>query len=349
MNSGPFLVVLAGGSGTRFWPKSTSRKPKQFLNFGGSGKSLLVQTLERFGDLVPKAQRIIVTTELLSDPVKQEALGVEVLSEPQGRNTAPCIYWAARAVAAQDLKAVMMVMSSDHYIAQNQKFLEIIRFAISRAASYDELVILGVRPTRPETGYGYLRMGEKLDSSGCQRVEAFVEKPNLPRAREFLEAGNYLWNGGMFLWRAEVILEAFDRHMPEMKKAWEASRGDIRLAYPQMTATSIDYGIMEKAKNVVGFPLDCGWDDLGSWTSLEELAASLKARREVGTVMAGETLGVDSQGNIVDVPEKLVALLGVNDLIIVEHGEALLVARKDRAQEIRQIVDLVKKRRPDLV
>jgi mannose-1-phosphate guanylyltransferase len=179
-------------------------------------------------------------------------------------------------------------------------------------------------------------------------VEAFVEKPNLEKATEYLKAGNYLWNGGMFLWRADVILAAFDKLMPEMRREWDAAGGEVETAYPRMTATSIDYGIMEKAGNVVTFPLDCAWDDLGSWTSLESVADLLGARHAGGVVTGGQCLAIESSGNVVDAPGRLVALLGVKDLIVVEHGDAILVARKDRAQDIRLVVDAVKKARPEL-
>jgi mannose-1-phosphate guanylyltransferase len=353
-----FLVVIAGGSGTRFWPKSTSKRPKQLLGFqqvSSQEKSptLVAQTLARFDGIVPAKQRYILTTQALKNAVLEEGLSVEVLAEPQGRNTAPCVYWAARYIAEKDPQGVMLIMPSDHYIAQPDRFADVVRVAAQWASKKDDLVTLGIQPSRPETGYGYLKTGESLgqgaDSKGVKRVEAFVEKPNLERAQEFVKAGNYLWNGGMFLWRAEVILKAFDQFMPEMKKAWEESKGQVELAYPKLTATSIDYGVMEKAKNVVTFPLDCGWDDLGSWTSLENLADVLNARRGTNVITGGDLLAIESNGNIVDAPHRLVALLGVNDLIVVEQGDAILVATKDRAQDIKRVVEEVKKKRPDLV
>jgi mannose-1-phosphate guanylyltransferase len=341
------LVVMAGGSGTRFWPKSTSRKPKQLLSFREGEPTLLSQTLARFDGLVPESQRLIVTTRSLAEAVSAQADGAQVLAEPQARNTAPCVYWAARAVAGRDPSGVMLVMPADHYIPRREDFAATVRKAADWAASTGDLVTLGVRPTRAETGYGYLRTGARLEG-GCLKVDAFVEKPDSRRAEEFLRAGNYLWNGGMFAWRVDAILRAFDELMPEMRRAWDESGGDVERAYPRMTATSIDYGVMEKARNVVTFPLDCGWDDLGSWTSLEALADALGASRPGGVVTGGEPVAIESSGNIVDVPGKLVALLGVSDLIVVEAGGALLVARKDRAQEIKLVVEAVKKRRPDL-
>lgn len=343
------LVIMAGGSGTRFWPKSTSKRPKQLLSFSQNGPTLLKQTLDRFEGLVPsdESHRMIVTTQLLREACAQEARGVNVLAEPQGRNTAPCVYWAARDIAAKDPKGIMLVMPADHYIAKPESFAATIREAARWASEHDDLVTLGVTPTRPETGYGYLRIGAGI-SGNAKHVDAFVEKPNLEKARQFVSAGNYLWNGGMFLWRAEVILKAFDQLMPEMRREWDAASGKVEQAYPRLTATSIDYGIMEKAENVVSFALDCGWDDLGSWTSLEEMADVLRARTEGGVATGGEILAVESTGNIVDAPGKLVALLGAKDLIVVEAGGVILVADKNRAQDIKLVVDQVKKRRPEL-
>lgn len=346
-----YLVVMAGGSGTRFWPKSTSKRPKQLLAFGDrEGETLLRQTLSRFDGWVPAQQKMIVTTAALEASVLAQAAGARVLAEPQGRNTAPCIYWAAREIAKLDPQGVMMVMPSDHYIPDIDAFTRTVRAACEWSATHDDLVTLGVRPNRPETGYGYLKIGESVEAHPeCRRVDAFVEKPNLERAKTFLADGNYLWNGGMFLWRAEVILRAFDELMPEMKAAWDAANGDILKAYPKMPATSIDYGVMERGKNVVSFPLECGWDDLGSWTSLESIADALHARHAAGVVTGGEVLAIDSTGNIVDTPNRLTALLGVKDLIVVEHGGAILIADKSRAQEIRLVVEELKKRRPDLL
>lgn len=338
------LVVMAGGSGTRFWPKSTSARPKQLLEFGD--QTLLRQTLARFEGTVPASDQWIVTTERLAAAIKKEAPEVRVLAEPQARNTAPCVYWAAREVAQKDPKAVMLVMPADHYMAQPDAFRATLQQAIAWAQTHDDLVTLGIRPTRPETGYGYLFAEPR--GGGAQKVARFVEKPNLARAQEFVQDPRYLWNGGMFVWRAEVILAAFDHAMPEYKRAWEDSDGRVEAAYPKLTATSIDFGVMEKAPNVVTFPLDCGWDDLGSWTSLEDLAGVLNAKRPGGVVTGGELVAVESSGNVVDVPGRVVAILGVDDLIVVEKDRALLVARKDRAQDIRLVVDAIKREHPEL-
>jgi mannose-1-phosphate guanylyltransferase len=348
LSNNTFLVVIAGGSGTRFWPKSTAKRPKQLIPFGSS--TLLAQTVSRFETLISEDHRIVVTTQSLKKAIEDEKLKVKVLGEPQGRNTAPCIYWAAKIISAENPDAVMLVMPADHYIAFPERFIKKVQEAISWAENKDELITLGIKPIRPETGFGYLKTGASLSKNkDPKKVNSFVEKPSLQRAQEFMNSEDYLWNGGMFIWKVKTILDAFDSYMPEMKVAWETSGGNIELAYPKMTATSIDYGIMEKAKNVVTFTLDCGWDDLGSWTSLENVAELLGTRKDGNLVAAGEILSIDSGKNIIDTPGRMTALLGVNELIIVEHGNAILIAHKDRAQDIRKIVDEVKKLRPELV
>jgi mannose-1-phosphate guanylyltransferase len=333
-----YLVVIAGGSGTRFWPKSTAEKPKQFLHFGQK-KTLIEQTLNRFEGLDPYPQKMIVTTEKLSEAMKNLVdPSVEVLSEPQGRNTAPCVFWAAKKIAERNPKAVMMVMPADHYIPCVEKFQKTLMQAIRWAEEKDDLVTLGIQPTRAETGYGYLQLGGFLEGD-AQRVQAFVEKPNEDKAKKFFESGQYLWNGGMFLWRAEVILSAFQKHLPEYEAVWQSCGGDAEKAYPLLTATSIDYGIMEKAESVITFSLDCGWDDLGSWPSLENLADDLQIQHPAGVVTDGKCVSIDSTGNIVDAPDQWVALLGVRDLIIVRSGKILMVAHKSRAQDVKLLVE----------
>lgn len=343
------VVVMAGGSGTRFWPKSTGALPKQLLSFSPGAPTLLEATLARFEDKVPADQRWIVTTARLEAATKAQAGGgTRVLAEPTGRNTAPCVYWAAREiekVAGPD--AVMVLLPADHQILEPTKFLATLSGAIARArANPGELVTLGIRPSRAETGYGYLETGGDL-GGGALGVAKFVEKPDRARAEAFVAGGKHLWNGGMFVWTVRSILAAFDRHMPEMRAAWEAAGGRVAEAYPKMPATSIDYGVMEKAANVTTFPLECGWDDLGSWTSLESVADAAGTRSPVGVVAGGQAVGVDARGNIVDAPGKLVALLGVEDLIVVQSGDRLLVARKDRAQDIKALLEQVKAVRPD--
>ncbi len=338
------VVILAGGSGTRFWPKSTSRKPKQFLDFYSSNGPLLKQTVDRFAGI--QTQFWVVTTKALED-LTRKTLGdrARILAEPMGRNTAPCIFWAAQVIAKEDPEAVMAVMPSDHLLGDIAAFKRTFASAVEHAALGEDLVALGVHPAHPETGYGYLKKGTD-HGGGCFKVEQFVEKPDLARAKKFVESGEYLWNGGMFVWRVDTVLQAFQKLLPAYAKAWSESGGDVEKAYPKMEATSIDFGVMEKASNVVTFNLDCGWNDLGSWTSMEHLVGSSKSGN---FVCAGQVSALDSSGNIVDVGSKRVALLGVKDLVIVEADGVLMIADKGRAQDIKKLVELVRGERPDLV
>ncbi|MBN23004.1 MAG: mannose-1-phosphate guanylyltransferase [Bdellovibrionaceae bacterium] len=348
MKSNVHLVIMAGGSGTRFWPRSTSKKPKQFLSFSKNPhETLLGKTLCRFDSFVSQENRWVVTTETLKEPMKEfdSESHLKVLVEPQGRNTAPCVFWAAKELEKIDSEAIMMVMPADHYIPQQEDFLKTIHQAVAWAETHDDLVTLGIQPNRPETGYGYLKKGQPL-SDDAHEVSAFVEKPNLETAQTYYQSGEYLWNAGMFVWKVKDILRAFDEYMPEMNEIWKSASEDVQKAYPQLTATSIDYGIMEKAKSVVTFPLDCGWDDLGSWTSLENVADALGIQTEFGVVKSKSVVGIDSTGNIVDAPEHLVALLGVHNLIVVDTGKTLMVADKSKAQDIKQIVEKVKEHYP---
>ncbi len=342
---------MAGGSGTRFWPKSTSKFPKQFLSFGEKGgkETLIVKTIKRFEKLVPSNQQLIVTRALLVPVMRSQVPeNVIILGEPEGRNTAPCIYWAARELEKNNPDAVMLVMPADQFIPDVENFNKVVGAAIEWAKNNDDLVTLGVRPSRPETGFGYLKLGKKFNDN-CYKVDKFVEKPNLENAQNFFESGNYLWNGGMFVWRVSVILKAFNEHMPEYQKAWDESKANVHAAYPQMTATSIDYGVMEKAQNVVSFPFGSGWDDLGSWTSLENLVDSLGGKHKAGVVTGGNVMSINSSGNIIDAPGFSVALLSANDLIIVVKDNVLMVADKNSAQDIKKLVDVVRKEEPGLV
>ena len=273
---------------------------------------------------------------------------VKVLSEPEGRNTAPCVYWAAKEIQKVDPNAVMVVVPSDHSMADVPAFKKTLADACEYANKNKALVTLGVNPDRPETGYGYLETGEKLEGS-CVRVSRFVEKPNLENAKKFLEAGNFLWNGGMFVWKIETVLAAYEGFLPSYDEVWKSSHENFAKLYAKFDAVSIDVGIMEKAENVVTFPLSCGWNDLGNWSSLDQFAEECGKTQAAGAMIAGDVIAIDSKENIVDVPGKLVALLGVDNLVVVDTGKAILIAKKDRSQDVRDIVQQVKISHPDLV
>lgn len=325
-------IIMAGGSGTRFWPRSTRANPKQFHSFGFE-KTLLQLTADRIGFV---DETWVVTTELLSAKSSEQLPRARILAEPMGRNTAACVYWAAREVAARDPKSVMVMIPADQVIQDLPEFQRVLRHAVEWAMAHDDLVVLGVQPTRPEVGFGYVEAESAAASSPLRR---FREKPDLATAQEFLKNPNMFWNAGMFVWRAEVILAAFDRHFPEMPRTWEAHGAQPMTAYAHLPALSIDYAVMEKARNARVFKLNCGWDDLGSWRALESLRAPDSAP---------PTLTVDSTRCFVDAPTKTVALLGVDDLLIVDTEKVLLVAHKSRAEELRRMVEKVQAERPEL-
>ena len=339
-------MIIAGGSGTRFWPKSTHKCPKQFLSFGDGEGSLLYQTLDRFHGWIPSEQQLVVTTKALEIAVNEHIKdAVNVLAEPMARNTAACIYWAARFLGDRD--RVMLVMPADHLILDRALFKSTLEKAADWARKTGDLVTLGVTPNRPETGFGYLRT-RPLDG-GALRVEAFIEKPDRVRAEQFLAEPGMLWNAGIFVWKVGAILDAFDRYMPEFSRSWDACGGDIDRLYQQLPSISIDYAIMEKADNVVSFPLSCGWDDVGSWSALEGLAGIFGKQQGSNVVMHGECLALEATGTIVDASESFVARVGVQDLIVVRHGTTVLVAHKEKAQDVRALVEQIRAVRPDLV
>ena len=349
-----YAIIMAGGSGTRFWPLSRSDRPKQFLSLGPDSRSLLRATAERVWALIPPERTFVVTSELLADQVKSELpelLSSRVLAEPVGRNTAPCIGWAATHVRRLDPNAVMTVLPADHYIGDTEAYVETLRRGLE-AATHGDYVTIGIRPTRAETGYGYIEVGGELDP-GVFRARRFVEKPNRQRAEQFVASGRFLWNSGMFFFLASRILEAIDRHLPglgERLRSYEeaaASGRETELVsetYASLPAVSIDHGIMEKVDSVSVVPGSFDWSDLGSWTSAWELSQ----QDDRGNVLPGGGIGIDASGNYAWAPDgKLVALIGVEDLVIVDSGDALLVVPRERAQEVRDIVAALRERGDD--
>ena len=346
-----YAVIMAGGSGTRFWPLSRRTRPKQLLSLGPDDRSLLRATAERVWHLLPPERTFIVTSELLRDQVAQalpELQPHQILAEPVGRNTAPCIGWAATHLKRLDEDAIMCVLPADHYIDEAQAYVDTLQRGLE-AATHGDYVTIGIRPTRAETGYGYIEVGAELDP-GVFRARRFVEKPNRQRAEQFVSNGNFLWNSGMFFFLASRILEAIDEHLPglgaELQRYDQAARAGgeaelIKETYSQLPAVSIDHGIMEKVSAVSVVPGSFAWSDLGSWTSAWELAP----QDEQKNVLPKDGLAVDASGNYVTAPDgKLVALVGVDDLVVVDSGDALLVIPKDRAQDVREIVAALRER-----
>ena len=341
---------MAGGSGTRFWPLSRSRRPKQFLPLGGSNESLLEATARRLRSQVPPDQIFVVVSQTLADSTRALLPWLppaNVLAEPAARNTAPCVGWAASIVARRDPAAVLAVLPADHHILEEERYQAVFVSAV-QAARGGHLVTVGIKPTRPETGYGYIELGDEL-APGVFVASRFVEKPDLERASRFVEEGRFLWNSGMFFFRADAVLEAIREHLPPLAEGLArmdeaAGRGDeaggVATIFPSLPNISIDNGVMEKASRVAVLPGDYGWSDVGSWTAAWELAP----KDERGNAMVGEVVPVDSERCYVRAPsDKVVAVVGLQDIVVVDTPDALLVMPRERAQDVREVVEALKR------
>ncbi len=349
-------VILAGGTGTRFWPLSRSLMPKQLLRIVGT-ESMLALTLERTRALVPEDRIRVVTTRAQAGEVRREleTLGlaeVRVLVEPEGRNTAAAIGLAAVSVLAADPEATLAVFPADHHIRESGRFLDLIRHARD-VASQRWLVTLGIQPTRPETGYGYIQRGPRLEgappgqSAGeeCFQVARFAEKPSREKAEEYLASGDYYWNGGIFVWRGNHFMEELERHLPGHHRGLHEIAGllekgadgqdQIAEIYAGLASISVDYGIMERSDRVAVLPADMGWNDVGSWETVRELLE----RDGDGNVLQGDVLALDTRNSLVRAEERLVATLGVEGLVVVDTTDALLVCDEKRSQEVREIAE----------
>lgn len=356
LESALFSVILAGGSGTRFWPASRRTTPKQLLPLApGSQASLLRQTVERLAPLVPRERVLISTGEHLLDATQAELPELEraaFLAEPQAKNTAPCIAWAAQVVAQLDPDAVVCVLPSDQHAADDAGFRATLARA-ARCAAGGAIVTIGIVPTRPETGYGYVRRGEARGEG--YGVRGFFEKPDVGTAQSYVDAGDYLWNAGIFVFRAQDMLAAVERHLPELHAALlDLGRADrtqlhdyrqaVAQYFQRAPKISIDYGVMEKEQNLMVVPGDFGWSDLGSWESAWELSP----KDTNGNVVPNGTIVVDAQRNLVHdlrkagPSQKVIALVGVDDLCVVQTDDALLILPRQRSQDVREVVEQLK-------
>ena len=354
-------VIMAGGGGTRFWPLSRHARPKQLISLA-SEKVMINETVDHYESVILRGDTYIVTnreqeplmTELLYPDIERS----HILAEPLGRNTAPCILYAALVLKKTYGDALMAVLPSDHYIADLKEYRRVLKLAFDTAESTNRMVTIGLWPTYPATGFGYIRFSDNPVDGASDEIRSllrFVEKPELLRAKEYLSSGRYLWNSGMFVWKVSVILDAFREYMPklygQMLEVYDSLCTDseseaIADLYPQLESQPVDYGIMEKAENVLVIPAEFGWNDVGTWDALDEISEP----DQDGNVIRGDYLGVDSHNCIVYGEKRLVATVGVEDLIIVDTGDAILVCDKKHAQEVKNVVEELKRRgRTDLI
>jgi mannose-1-phosphate guanylyltransferase/mannose-6-phosphate isomerase len=340
-----YVVILAGGSGTRFWPSSRAANPKQFLALTGE-RSLLQETLSRVRSKAQGDRIYIVTNKRFKKMIARQTKGLgippgNILLEPSGKNTAPAIAWAASLIHRRDPNAVMAVLPSDHLIANPSAYLKILNQA-ALLANDNYLVTLGIVPTRPETGYGYIK-GRKVSRNRktVYEVEKFVEKPSLPKAQEYLKTKKYYWNSGMFIWKAGVILDEFKMYLPAVYKVFAGapSQKSVEKSWAGLPGVSIDYGVMEKAKRVAVVPAaGIGWSDVGSWEALWEVSAKTKD----GNSFKGDVLADMTRNSLVVGGKRLVALVGLDDIVVVDTPDVLLVCRKSQSQSVKNIVEALK-------
>ena len=360
MNSNHYTVIMAGGVGARFWPMSKTNRPKQFIDILGVGKTLIRLTFERFNKICPAENIYVVTNEIYKDLVLEqlpELSEKQVLLEPSRRNTAPCVAYANYKIKEENPDAVVVVAPSDHIILKEDEFVRNIETALEAAANNDWLLTLGIKPSRPDTGYGYIQFEEEKvypKDDHLHKVRTFTEKPNLEIAKTFLESGDFLWNSGIFIWSLKSILNAFDEHLTEVDSLFKAGLGKYNTAhetdfiaetYAVCTNVSIDYGVMEKAKNVYVLSVDFGWSDLGTWGSLY----AIHDKEENDNAVVGDNVMLyDTKNCIIELPkDKLAVVQGLDDFIVVEANNTLLICKKTEEQMIKQFVTDVEIKKGD--
>lgn len=353
-------VIMAGGSGTRFWPLSRESMPKQLLKIGGED-TLIRQTVNRVLPLIRFEDIFIVTNRSLADTIGHQLSSKysrpwdgNFILEPQARNTAPALGLAALHVQRLDPDGVMVVLSADHAIKKETEFLSLLREA-AEAARHDYLVTLGIKPNRPETGYGYIKAGNATAGGGqgavCS-VEAFVEKPDLAKAKEYLKDGRYYWNSGIFIWKAVALLQEIEKYRPSLHRGLQEIRNAIGTdrendvisdVFKKLEPISIDYAVMEKTGRAAVIPADIGWSDVGSWTALDDVSEHDAS----GNVIAGNVIDIGSRDSIIYAEKRLVATIGLKDAVVVDTPDATLVCSKDKAQDVKKVVDELKKRKAE--
>jgi len=352
MNKNLYVVLMAGGVGTRFWPYSRNSRPKQFLDVLGVGKTLLQATYDRFLPLCPRENILIVTHEEHLEVTRQQIPEMEaqkILTEPMRKNTAPCIIYASLKIYKENPDAVIVVSPSDHLILDEAEFQQTIKSCFDQAKNQDKLLTLGIKPIRPETGYGYIQYIDGK-AAALKKVKTFTEKPELALAKKFIDSGDFVWNAGIFIWGVKAILEAFRKHLPEMMEVFEEAsvrfntdqeRTALQTAYAQTKSISIDYGIMEKADNVYVWLSTFAWSDLGSWSSLHD--NSVKDTNN--NAISADSLVYETRNSVIKGPkDKLIVVQGLNGFLVGAFDNVVIVCEKDKEELFRKIVSDLKNR-----
>ena len=346
-----YAVIMAGGRGERFWPLSTGEIPKPFLPLLGK-KSLIQMTVERITPLIPLSRVLVVLGKKHLKVAQEQLPGLppqNFLVEPEGKDTAPCIGFASLHVEKLGPDAIMAVIPSDHHIPDQDTYLRSLSAALNLLAARDEIITLGIKPNRPETGYGYIRAGEQVDmlnNISFLKVEGFVEKPDLERAKRYAASKDYYWNIGIFVWRNRTIQNLLKKHLPEVWQGLSRIRerlGDKKVIteeFRKFPRISIDYGVLEKAKNILVIPAEFRWDDVGTWAALERV----HRLDENGNAIIGMHRGIDTRNCVIHVQDHLVATIGVSNLVIVQANGKLLICSKEKSQDVKEIVKLFNSR-----
>ena len=357
MNEHHYVVIMAGGIGSRFWPMSRQDFPKQFLDILNTGKTLIQWTYERFASFIP-LENIYVVTSLEYVPIVRKQIphmpSQNVLGEPSRKNTAPCIAYISFKLQQKDHKASLIVAPADHLILDNKAFTKVCLEALSFVNKHNAFITLGIKPLQPNTGYGYIQHEQHSVSDNVYKVKTFTEKPNLELAKTFLTSGDFLWNAGIFIWQVKNVIKAFEKYLPEMYDVFVAEKDAFNSPneakalshiYPLCTNISIDFGIMEKADNVYVIPSAFGWSDLGTWNSAYE---NLEKDSQENAIAGKKVMIIDAKRCMVHAePKKLLVLQGLSDFIIVDTPDVLLICKKDKEQDIKEYVAEVKRNMGD--
>lgn len=340
-------MIMAGGRGERFWPKSRKSLPKQFLSLTDDGVTMIQHTVRRILPLVEMEDIYIVTNRDYKELARKQLPGLpeeNIICEPVGRNTAPCVGLAAAHIGKKYEDALMIVLPSDHLIKYNSMFVGVLKDACAVAEKGDNLTTIGITPNYPETGYGYIKFDPDENEGRAYGVECFVEKPNLKTAKEYLADESYLWNSGMFVWKISTIMKNIEKFMPEtyegLKKIQAAIGTEeqdtvLETEFEKMKSESVDYGIMEKAENIYVLPGTFGWDDVGSWLAV----GRIRSTNEFGNAVQGNVITVETKNSIIEGSDKLIAAVGLQDMIVVDTEDALLICDKDHAGDIKKVLE----------